>query len=571
MAQAVAARGPLTFLLQSSSGQYVVLALGVYALFPDQVKQALAPLLGDQYMKYLADTGKQLQQQQQSQMHPSIIIQTPPSTIIHNHGNSTSKSLIQVMIYSIAGVGACWMGYMVCSQLLPDAVSEFMPVTKRLFKTTSEALGDSIVQVKQALQEQLHQLMSLQNRLSVQQEATQKSVDDVKRELGKARNDLSLLQRSMDKRLQGYTLNGIHRTPSNGPQTGKEATPRNRPSGRGASSVGGNTSVFLVTVPENVQPGEEFHAYAGGDQIVRVRCPLDTRPGQSLQINVSVNPTPVGTLPDSSNVRRIEGSNPPACMVSVPEGVEPGAQCPVQIQGQQLMVTCPPNGMAGWTRTVRATDLKFQWVRMDDNGDVDVNTRFHMENSAYVRKLEFRQGSDPRLRTGVLSLVPATESVVDSKIKSFDGRDVVNYSDIAEAQVKNFDDKVQWFHDTCARLSVEWNEGHMRMNVRREYLLGDSVDAVMSLSRKDLRKQWRFEFIGEMGIDAGGLAREWFQLVCQQIFDPDMGLWMSSSSNQMSMTINPASGKLASRMLGDAIVAIVSHMISSIENYRILL
>lgn len=63
----------------------------------------------------------------------------------------------------------------------------------------------------------------------------------------------------------------------------------------------------------------------------------------------------------------------------------------------------------------------------------------------------------------------------------------------------------------------------------------------MSLSRKDLRKVWRFEFIGEMGIDAGGLAREWFQLVTEEIFDPDMGLWQSSATNQMCMQINPAS------------------------------
>lgn len=165
-----------------------------------------------------------------------------------------------------------------------------------------------------------------------------------------------------------------------------------------------------------------------------------------------------------------------------------------------------------------------------------------MEKSAYVRKLEFRAGDDPRIRTGILSLVPANEAIADSKIKAADGRDLVTYSDLAQAQVKNFDDKAQWFQDTCATLCVEWNEGHMRMNVRRQYLLGDSVDAVMSLSRKDLRKLWRFEFIGEMGIDAGGLAREWFELVCKEIFDPDMGLWQSSVTNQMSMTVNPASG-----------------------------
>lgn len=171
-----------------------------------------------------------------------------------------------------------------------------------------------------------------------------------------------------------------------------------------------------------------------------------------------------------------------------------------------------------------------------------MNKRFDINRSAYVRKLVFRPGDDSRIRAGLLSLVPATDAVVDSRIKSADGRDLVTYSDIANTQVKGFEEKADWFQQTCAALCVEWNEGHMRMNVRRQYLLGDSVDAVMSLSRKDLRKLWRFEFIGEAGIDAGGLAREWFQLVTQEIFDPDMGLWQSSQVNQMCMQINPASG-----------------------------
>eukprot|EP00980_Cylindrotheca_fusiformis_P029771 scaffold23834_cov132-Cylindrotheca_fusiformis.AAC.3 len=423
----------------------------------------------------------------------------------------------------------------------------------------------------------------------------------------------------------------------------------------GAKNVPGGSTVFRVTVPENVKPGDEFQVYAG-NRIVRVRCPLDSRPGQSLQITVPPDapsePPPQTRLPDSDNVRRIEGSNPPAYMVGIPEGTRPGVQFPVTVGGQQLMVTCPQNarpgmsvrivpppssteitqqpapnapmnappaarpkpkekpktqlfevqvpagvapgspfalmaggvrvlvtcppnagpgqrirfklplelvqkpkntneatqikmkyGKDGWQRTVRATDLKFQWVRMDEKGDVENTKRFHMEKSAYVRRLDFRAGDDPRIRTGILSLIPANESATESKIKAADGRDLVTYSDLANAQVLDFAEKAQWFQDTCAQLCVEWNEGHMRMNVRREFLLGDSVDAVMSLSRKDLRKLWRFEFIGEMGIDAGGLAREWFQLVTEEIFDPDMGLWQSSATNQMSMTINPNSGK----------------------------
>mmetsp|Transcript_28753 Transcript_28753/g.32878 ORF Transcript_28753/g.32878 Transcript_28753/m.32878 type:complete len:734 (+) Transcript_28753:174-2375(+) len=427
-------------------------------------------------------------------------------------------------------------------------------------------------------------------------------------------------------------------------------------SGNGAMSTNGGNSVFRVTVPDNVQPGEEFQVYAGS-RIVRVRCPPDSRPGQSLQITVPVDPDaddnnslpppPNSSMHDSPNVRRLSepqsNGRSAAYMVTIPDGIRGGQQFPVTIQGQQLMVTCPQNarpGMSvrivpppppenadspgaqqpsrpsppkdestqlfevevpsgvqpgqpfallaggvrvlvtcpanaaagqrirfklplaitqkpeatnemaqiklkydkdGWQRTIRASDMKFQWIRVDEKGEFESNFRFDIVKSAYVRKLDFRPGDDPRIRTGILTLVPATDAVVDSKIKSADNRDLVTYSDIANAQVKGFEEKSEWFYETCAQLCVEWNEGHMRMNVRRQYLLGDSVDAVMSLSRKDLRKLWRFEFIGEMGIDAGGLAREWFQLVTEEIFDPDMGLWQSSAANQMCMEINPSS------------------------------
>ena len=57
-----------------------------------------------------------------------------------------------------------------------------------------------------------------------------------------------------------------------------------------------------------------------------------------------------------------------------------------------------------------------------------------------------------------------------------------------------------------------------------------------------MRKEWRFEFIGEPRIDDSALAREWFQLVTAKIFDPDMGLWQSSK-NRMCKEINPGSSK----------------------------
>lgn len=39
----------------------------------------------------------------------------------------------------------------------------------------------------------------------------------------------------------------------------------------------------------------------------------------------------------------------------------------------------------------------------------------------------------------------------------------------------------------------------------------------------DLRKQLYVEFEGEQGVDEGGVSKEFFQLVVEQIFNPDYG------------------------------------------------
>ena len=292
---------------------------------------------------------------------------------------------------------------------------------------------------------------------------------------------------------------------------------------------------------------------------------------------------------DSDNVTRIPNQSPPAYLVRIPEGIRGGQQFPVTIQGQQLTVTCPnmarpgmlvriippppPDGgvtspvqklvpasdeielsynINGWVRTIRQSDMKFQWKRVDENGAV-IDTKpanFDMENSAYVVDLECLD-NDYRMRRGEVRLVTIDEGgLVDSGIRGSNGMILVSYPDIDNAQKMSYDYKVQWFQDTCSQLCVEWNEGHMRLNVRREYLLSDSLEAVMSLSTKDLRKVWRFEFIGEAGIDAGGWSREWFDLVTKELFDPNLGLWQTSKKDKSRMTINPASGEFFLHRVG---------------------
>lgn len=325
-----------------------------------------------------------------------------------------------------------------------------------------------------------------------------------------------------------------------------------------AREHGGTAQSFLVTIPPNIFPGMQFTVNVAGQRFM-VTCPPTAGPNMRVRI---VPPT----LPEEPEA----APKTQVFEVAVPQGVVSGQPFALVANGQRVLVTCPPNVTAGqkirfqlpvsqvvgniqlsyesekggWSRRIRVNDLKFQWVRLerDEVSSVEVQQQqFSFQRSAYVRKLTFLEGNDARLRTGILELAPASEAVVDSRLV-VNNRTLLSYADIASVQGKPLEEKTEWFRGICENLSPAWDDGRIHIVVRRKYLLLDSVDAVMSLGREDMRKRWKVEFLGEPGLDVGGLTREWFELVSEQIFDPDFGLWLPSINNQMCMNINPASG-----------------------------
>lgn len=109
--------------------------------------------------------------------------------------------------------------------------------------------------------------------------------------------------------------------------------------------------------------------------------------------------------------------------------------------------------------------------------------------------------------------------------------------DLSRHVSASFSTKEQWFRSQISQLQVPWEEGHIRINVRRSNLLVDAMEAVMSVKKEDLRKTFRFEFQNEPGIDAGGVAREWFHQVSEHLFNPDVALFQYSAINQMCMQV----------------------------------
>ena len=373
---------------------------------------------------------------------------------------------------------------------------------------------------------------------------------------------------------------------------------------RAATESGGTAQTFLVTIPADIYPGMQFTVDVNGQRFV-VTCPPNAGPNMKVRI-----------VPPTQREEPMAAPKTQVFEVAVPPGVGPNEPFALVANGQRVLVTCPPNvtsgqkirfqlpvqellghiqlsyesATGGWVRTIRVTDMKFQWVRVNNNNknnnnnrhkihgdDEDVNNpascsgmhqhmhnhnhpdnveegdartatldvnameKFDFKRSAYVRKLTYLEGNDARMRTGTIELVPAKDAVVDSKLVVHN-RTLVSYADIAAVQGKSLEEKTLWFHNICNQLTGAWEDGHIKVAIRRKYLLLDSVDAIMSLGRDDLRKRWRFEFLGEPGIDSGGVTREWFQLVTEQIMDPAFGLWKCSVNNQACVTINPSSG-----------------------------
>lgn len=67
---------------------------------------------------------------------------------------------------------------------------------------------------------------------------------------------------------------------------------------------------------------------------------------------------------------------------------------------------------------------------------------------------------------------------------------------------------------------------YLVLKVRRECLIEDSlrgVSEVVGTGQEEIKKGLRIEFLGEEGIDAGGLRKEWFLLLVREVFDPYHG------------------------------------------------
>lgn len=72
---------------------------------------------------------------------------------------------------------------------------------------------------------------------------------------------------------------------------------------------------------------------------------------------------------------------------------------------------------------------------------------------------------------------------------------------------------------------------YLKIKIRRDFLIDDTLaelELVAMSNPKDLKKQIFIEFDGEQGIDEGGVSKEFFQLIVEEIFNPDYGMFITN-------------------------------------------
>lgn len=77
-------------------------------------------------------------------------------------------------------------------------------------------------------------------------------------------------------------------------------------------------------------------------------------------------------------------------------------------------------------------------------------------------------------------------------------------------------------------------EPFFHLEIEREHLVEQTLEKIKQADPKDIRKRLRVSFKGEEGLDAGGVTKEFFQLLSEELFDINSGLWTTKFGDEVN-------------------------------------
>ncbi|KAI0373495.1 hypothetical protein BV20DRAFT_1119067 [Pilatotrama ljubarskyi] len=131
-------------------------------------------------------------------------------------------------------------------------------------------------------------------------------------------------------------------------------------------------------------------------------------------------------------------------------------------------------------------------------------------------------------------------------------------------RVLDFDNKRNYFNQQLHRRPHNReHHGTLQLNVRRQRVFEDSFQYLQRKTGEQIKYgKLSVRFYDEEGVDAGGVTREWFQILARQMFDPNYALFQPCAVDKLTYQPNRASWvnpehlsffKFVGRVIGKAI------------------
>lgn len=109
---------------------------------------------------------------------------------------------------------------------------------------------------------------------------------------------------------------------------------------------------------------------------------------------------------------------------------------------------------------------------------------------------------------------------------------------------RDYKKKYEYFRTKIRKFAITQPGSRFDIKVKRSDIFENSYQRISPLAGRDInqvRARLWIEFIGEKGLDYGGVAREWFYLLSKEMFNPYYGLFQYSAVDNYTLQINPNS------------------------------
>jgi E3 ubiquitin-protein ligase HUWE1 len=206
---------------------------------------------------------------------------------------------------------------------------------------------------------------------------------------------------------------------------------------------------------------------------------------------------------------------------------------------EALMVVCKNTTLKDTSLSRNSRELSVSTTSVDVG--VNMESLFFKFTEEHRKILNELVRQNPRLMSGTFSLL------------------------VKNPKVLEFDNKRNYFTRRIHSRGAEPRHPHppLQLSVRRDQVFLDSFKSLYFKSADELKYgKLNVRFHGEEGVDAGGVTREWFQVLARGMFNPNYALFIPVAADRTTFHPNRLSGvnsehlmffKFIGRIIGKAL------------------